>query len=106
MLYEVITLEGMPADSHPMCMFNTAILCMEKESIFRKRYDEGMTKDNYWDATLEDALEGRENPQVDLTTEVFGRYAISLLSGHLGGANRSRGLRLLFAQRAAAIPTA
>jgi stalled ribosome alternative rescue factor ArfA len=32
----------MPKDSHPMAMLNTAILCMEKESIFRKKYDEGM----------------------------------------------------------------
>ncbi|GAB4315333.1 MAG: citrate (Si)-synthase [Candidatus Zixiibacteriota bacterium] len=50
-------LEAMPKDSHPMCMFNTAILCMEKESVFRKRYDEGLTKSQYWDATLEDALD-------------------------------------------------
>jgi citrate synthase len=49
-------LEAMPRDSHPMCMFDTAILCMERESVFRKRYDEGMKKDDYWVATLEDAL--------------------------------------------------
>ncbi len=48
--------KAMPKDSHPMCMLNTAILCMEKESVFRKRYDEGMTKAEYGDATLEDAL--------------------------------------------------
>jgi citrate synthase len=46
----------MPADSHPMVMLNTAILVMEKESVFRQRYDEGMKKDEYWKATLEDAL--------------------------------------------------
>ena len=40
----------MPADSHPMVMLNTAILVMEKESVFRKRYDAGMKKDEYWDA--------------------------------------------------------
>lgn len=49
-------LHAMPKDSHPMCMLNTAILCMEKESVFRKRYDEGMTKAEYGQATLEDAL--------------------------------------------------
>lgn len=49
-------LEAMPKDSHPMCMFDTAILCMERESIFRKRYDEGMTKNEYWEATLDDAM--------------------------------------------------
>jgi citrate synthase len=49
-------LKAMPKDSHPMVMFNTAILIMEKESIFRKEYDAGMKKDEYWVATLEDAL--------------------------------------------------
>lgn len=49
-------LEAMPRDSHPMCMLDTAILAMERESVFRKKYDEGMTKDHYWEATLEDSL--------------------------------------------------
>jgi citrate synthase len=49
-------LEAMPADSHPMCMFDTAVLVMERESVFRKRYDEGMKKDVYWEAALEDTL--------------------------------------------------
>jgi citrate synthase len=49
-------LEGMPKDSHPMAMLNTAILVMERESQFRKRYDEGMTKMEYWEPTLEDSL--------------------------------------------------
>ncbi|MCX6546077.1 MAG: citrate (Si)-synthase [Acidobacteria bacterium] len=49
-------LSAMPADSHPMVMLNTAILVMERESVFRQRYDAGMRKDEYWVATLEDAL--------------------------------------------------
>jgi citrate synthase len=49
-------LKAMPRDSHPMCMFNTAILVMEKESIFRRRYDEGMKKEQYWEPMLEDSL--------------------------------------------------
>ncbi|MBE9485640.1 MAG: citrate (Si)-synthase [Chloroflexi bacterium] len=49
-------LEAMPADSHPMCMFDTAILCMEKESEFRKSYDAGVKKTEYWESTLEDCL--------------------------------------------------
>jgi citrate synthase len=40
-----------------MAMFNTAILVMQKESVFAKRYSEGMKKDEYWDATYEDALD-------------------------------------------------
>ena len=54
--YVWAVLKAMPADSHPMAMLNTAILVMEKESVFRQRYDAGMKKDEYWDATLEDAL--------------------------------------------------
>jgi len=54
--YVWAVLRAMPADSHPMAMLNTAILVMEKESVFRARYDAGMKKDEYWEATLEDAL--------------------------------------------------
>jgi citrate synthase len=50
-------LEAMPKDSHPMAMFNTAILVMEKESKFRENYDKGMKKSDYWIWTLEDALD-------------------------------------------------
>ncbi len=53
-VWDVLT--SMPADSHPMCMLNTAILVMERESVFRSWYDKGMTKDKYWIPTLEDAL--------------------------------------------------
>jgi citrate synthase len=49
-------LESMPKESHPMAMLNTAILVMENESQFRKRYDEGMSKTDYWEPTLEDSL--------------------------------------------------
>lgn len=50
-------LRAMPDDSHPMAMFDTAILVMERESKFRKAYDEGLSKDQYWKPTLEDALD-------------------------------------------------
>jgi citrate synthase len=49
-------LKALPADSHPMAMFSTAILSMERESTFRKRYSEGMHKTDYWEPTLDDAL--------------------------------------------------
>lgn len=49
-------LEAFPKDAHPMAVFNTLILALERESVFRKRYDEGMTKDEYWLPTLEDLL--------------------------------------------------
>jgi len=53
-VYDV--LEAMPKDSHPMCMLDTGILVMEKESTFRQMYDKGMTKADYWIPTLDDSL--------------------------------------------------
>jgi citrate synthase len=49
-------LRAMPPDSHPMCMLDTAILVMERESAFRAAYDEGMAKEEYWRPALEDSL--------------------------------------------------
>lgn len=49
-------IDALPADTHPMCMLNTALLSMEPDSVFARRYEEGMPKDQYWEATLEDAL--------------------------------------------------
>ncbi|MGD9379539.1 MAG: citrate (Si)-synthase [candidate division WOR-3 bacterium] len=49
-------LEAMPKDSHPMVMFSLGILAMEKESVFRKKYTEGIKKTDYWQYTLEDCL--------------------------------------------------
>jgi len=49
-------LDTMPEDSHPMAMFNTGILIMQRESVFARRYAEGMPKSEYWEATLEDSL--------------------------------------------------
>ena len=49
-------LEAMPKDSHPMVMFSLGILAMEKESVFRKKYTEGIKKTEYWQYTVEDCL--------------------------------------------------
>ena len=49
-------LKAMPADAHPMCMLDTGILAMEGESLFRKRYAEGMAKTDYWEPTLQDCI--------------------------------------------------
>ncbi|HZT68892.1 MAG TPA: citrate (Si)-synthase [Terriglobia bacterium] len=49
-------LKALPPDTHSMAMFSTAILSMERESVFRKRYSEGMHKTDYWEPTLEDSL--------------------------------------------------
>lgn len=54
--YVFDVLKAMPKDSHPMAMFSAAIVAMQKESVFVKKYNEGMSKFDYWDPTYEDAL--------------------------------------------------
>ena len=49
-------MKQMPADTHPMVRLSMGILCLEKQSQFRKRYDEGMAKTDYWEAALDDAM--------------------------------------------------
>ncbi|MHB9040879.1 MAG: citrate (Si)-synthase [Melioribacteraceae bacterium] len=49
-------LRAMPLDSHPMTMFATAIMCMQKDSIFAADYHKGLKKGNYWEAYYEDAM--------------------------------------------------
>jgi citrate synthase len=50
-------LEAMPSNSHPMCMLDTAILAMERESKFRAAYDKGMPKEDYWKPMMEESLD-------------------------------------------------
>ena len=49
-------LDAMPDDSHPMTMFNTGILAMQGQSVFRERYDNGMGKSEFWEAILDDGI--------------------------------------------------
>ncbi|MCL6097655.1 MAG: citrate (Si)-synthase [Bacteroidetes bacterium] len=49
-------LKSMPIDSHPMTMFATGIMSMQKDSIFAKDYHKGLKKANYWEAYYEDAM--------------------------------------------------
>lgn len=50
------TLNNLPTDIHPMTMFIIGINAMQVDSIFKKKYAEGMSKNDYWDATYEDAM--------------------------------------------------
>ncbi|MDX9858978.1 MAG: citrate (Si)-synthase [candidate division Zixibacteria bacterium] len=49
-------LKAMPKTSHPMAMLDAAILTMENESQYRKRYAEGINKMDYWEPVLEDSM--------------------------------------------------
>ncbi len=50
------TLKALPKDTHPMTMFSAGILAMQKESVFVKRYNEGMKKTEYWEAMYDDCV--------------------------------------------------
>ncbi len=49
-------LDNLPADTHPMTQFSLGIVSMQNDSVFARRYAEGMNKLDYWDATYEDAM--------------------------------------------------
>ncbi len=53
-VYDV--LDAFPCCSHPMAMFSAAIMTMQRESFFAKKYRAGLNKMDYWDPTYEDAL--------------------------------------------------
>jgi len=54
--YVLDVLRAMPVDSHPMAMLSAAVLSMQKESEFVKKYNAGISKMDYWDPTYEDAM--------------------------------------------------
>lgn len=49
-------IEALPKSSHPMTQFVVAIMALQTESIFSRKYGEGMNKKDYWDATFDDAM--------------------------------------------------
>lgn len=53
-VYEVI--DAYPCCSHPMAIFSSAIMTMQRESFFNRKYHAGMNKLDYWDSTYEDSM--------------------------------------------------
>jgi len=53
--YVFDVLRALPRDAHPMQMFSSAILAMQRESVFVEEYKKGMSKMDYWLPTYEDA---------------------------------------------------
>ncbi len=53
-VYEVI--DAYPCCSHPMAIFSSAIMTMQRESFFNKKYHAGLNKMDYWDSTYEDSM--------------------------------------------------
>ena len=54
--YLITILESMPIEMHPMTQFSMGILAMQKESIFAKKYREGISKYELWDPMFEDGM--------------------------------------------------
>jgi len=48
-------LRAMPKDTHPMTLFSQAVLALQHDSLFAKKYH-SLKKDVYWEAALEDSL--------------------------------------------------
>lgn len=50
------TIDALPAETHPMTQYSIGITALQTQSVFARRYDEGMSKNEYWEATYEDAM--------------------------------------------------
>lgn len=51
------TIEALPVSAHPMTQLVTAVMALQTESQFAKRYAAGMSKKDYWDAVFDDAMD-------------------------------------------------
>jgi citrate synthase len=51
------TIEALPITAHPMTQFVVAIMALQTESEFAKRYAKGMNKKDYWEATFDDTMD-------------------------------------------------
>ena len=51
------SIEALPVNAHPMTQFVVAIMSLQTESQFSKRYAKGMGKKDYWDAVFDDTMD-------------------------------------------------
>ncbi len=49
-------IDALPVETHPMTQFSVGIMAMQNTSVFAQRYNTGMNKSEYWDATYEDTM--------------------------------------------------
>jgi len=54
-VFDVI--DALPVTAHPMTMFVAGIMALQTESNFAKRYAEGMSKKDYWEAVFDDSMD-------------------------------------------------
>jgi len=55
--YLIDILKAIPNDTHPMTQFSEGILALQRDSIFAKKYREGISKMEYWDPMFEDSMD-------------------------------------------------
>jgi citrate synthase len=51
------TIEALPVTSHPMTQFVVAIMALQTESQFAKKYAAGLNKKDYWEAVFDDSMD-------------------------------------------------
>jgi citrate synthase len=51
------TIEALPVSTHPMTQFVVAIMSLQTESQFAKKYAKGMSKKDYWEAVFDDTMD-------------------------------------------------
>ncbi len=51
------TIEALPVTTHPMTQFVVAIMALQTESQFAKKYAAGLNKKDYWDAVFDDSMD-------------------------------------------------
>lgn len=49
-------IDALPLEAHPMTQLSVGIMAMQHTSVFSQRYNSGMNKGEYWDATYEDTM--------------------------------------------------
>lgn len=71
------SLAPMPAYTHPMTLFSQAILALQSESVFARRFYYGIDKEDYWGYYLEDSL----NLTAKLPTIIANIYNLKYRNG-------------------------
>ena len=51
------SIEALPVSSHPMTQFVVAVMALQTESQFAKKYAAGMNKKDYWEAVFDDSMD-------------------------------------------------
>src|SRR5665647_906783 len=51
------TIEALPVTAHPMTQFVVAIMALQTESQFAKKYAAGLNKKDYWESVFDDSMD-------------------------------------------------